>query len=85
MKSLKLGILGLGKMGEAMLIGLQKTVKNKPKSPEYEIFASVRTQPGAEEIQRKHSVFCTTSNRELAEKITDSHALCKTSPTSKRD
>ncbi|OFZ83425.1 MAG: pyrroline-5-carboxylate reductase [Bdellovibrionales bacterium RIFOXYD1_FULL_44_7] len=67
---LKIGILGLGKMGEALARGLIKKAAD-----EYFIEASTRTAESAKEASRRLGIKCYTDNNELVSK-SDIIVLC---------
>jgi pyrroline-5-carboxylate reductase len=59
---MKIGILGLGKMGEALIKGIQKSKDAK----QYQLFATTRTPESAKEASRRLGIECTTNNLKLA-------------------
>jgi len=56
---MKLGILGLGKMGEALVLGLRKVDSS------IELHGSTRTEESARECERELGIPCHTSNRRV--------------------
>ena len=64
MSTTNLGILGVGKIGEAILIGL---TKSKLKA-DYKIFGTCRSEESAKEVSGLFGIPCGTDNREVAQK-----------------
>lgn len=62
MAKIKVGILGLGKMGEALAQGIRASST----SSQYEIAASTRTTESAKEVEKRLSIKCYTDNARLA-------------------
>jgi pyrroline-5-carboxylate reductase len=62
--SKSIGIIGLGKMGEAILTGLQNT-KSAKSSEGLTIGCTTRSAESAEEVSSRLKVKCTTDNRAL--------------------
>jgi len=59
---MKIGILGLGKMGEALIQGL----KNSTEAKNFSIRASTRTVESAREVGKRLGVECDTDNTKVA-------------------
>ncbi len=59
---MKIGIIGLGKMGEAIALGLQESLGKSVK-----IQATTRSEKNAKEISKRLSIACHTDNRKLVE------------------
>lgn len=62
---MKIGIVGLGKMGEAIIEGLRRPVPGEP-STVFEIKATTRSEESAAEAGKKLGIDCTTDNARLA-------------------
>ena len=67
---MKIGILGLGKMGEAIVQGLQRNNTSK-----YQIQATTRSEENAKELSKRLSMICHTDNRKLVSE-SDMILLC---------
>jgi pyrroline-5-carboxylate reductase len=59
---MRIGILGFGKMGEAIARGLLR-IENPKK---FNLHAATRSDTSAQEVSKRFSIPCTTDNRELA-------------------
>jgi pyrroline-5-carboxylate reductase len=59
----KIGILGLGKMGEALVKGLQQS----PEASQYKIQATTRSSESASEAGKRLKITCHTDNSKLIE------------------
>ncbi len=59
----KLGIIGVGKIGEAIIAGLQKS--NLANS--YEIHGTTRSEESSKEIQKKYKIGCKSNNDSTAQ------------------
>lgn len=69
--SLKVGIIGMGKMGEALALGLQRRSPAKKLS----IAASTRSKESAADASRRLGIACSISNAEVA-RASDVLVLC---------
>lgn len=58
---MKIGVLGLGKMGEAIVQGLARSKNNH----DFSVQATTRSKENAEEASRRLSIHCHTSNENL--------------------
>lgn len=59
----KIGIVGLGKMGEAVVQGLRRTGQNS----DYQIRGTTRSQESAKEASKRLGIQCSTDNEKLVE------------------
>lgn len=59
----KIGVLGIGKMGEALVKGLQRSTGSK----QYPLMASIRSKDAAAEISKRLGIDCITDNKRLVE------------------
>lgn len=62
MKQTSIGIIGLGKMGEALVQGIQ----NSSHKSNYKIAATTRTSESAKEVEKRLKISCHTDNKKLA-------------------
>lgn len=69
-KNIRIGILGAGKMGEALIEGLARTGRGA-----YTVKASTRSKQSAREVEKALRVPCSTDNRKLV-KESDVIVLC---------
>ncbi|MFL5812972.1 MAG: pyrroline-5-carboxylate reductase [Bdellovibrionia bacterium] len=67
----KIGIMGLGKMGEAVVQGLKRTGHNR----DYHIRGTTRSQESAKEASKRLGISCSTDNADLV-KDSDILLLC---------
>jgi pyrroline-5-carboxylate reductase len=58
---MKIGIIGLGKMGEALALGLRRSVKGKS----FEIQATTKSRESSVEVTRRLKINCHTDNLKL--------------------
>ena len=59
----KIGVLGIGKMGEALVRGIQRSAEAK----KYSLMASIRSKDAATEISKRLGIECVIDNKKLVE------------------
>jgi pyrroline-5-carboxylate reductase len=62
MKQMKIGIIGMGKMGEAIVQGLRASEKGR----QYAVSGTTRTDESAKETSKRLGISCHTDNEKLA-------------------
>lgn len=63
----RIGILGLGKLGEALVKGIQKASKSGGDAKGFSLMASSRSKENAAEASKRLGIECVTDNKKLVE------------------